>query len=106
MQAPILRSMRTPCVYLLASRRLGTIYCGVTSDLVRRAWEHRCDFVAGFTRAYGVHRLVWYELHGSMYEAISREKRIKEWQRAWKVELIEATNPGWVDLYPLLSPLD
>ncbi len=98
--------MRIPCVYLLASRRHGTLYCGVTSNLARRAWEHRGDFVPGFTRTHGVHRLVWYEMHGSMIAAIEREKHIKAWKRAWKIALIEATNPQWTDLAATLSPLD
>jgi putative endonuclease len=99
-------SMRVPCVYLLANQRYGTLYCGVTSDLVRRIWEHRNEVVAGFTRCHDVHRLVWFELHGTMIDAIEREKRIKKWRRAWKVNLIEATNPNWLDLYPNLSPID
>ena len=91
--------MREPCVYLLASHYQGTLYCGVTSDLVRRVWEHRSDFVAGFTRQYRVHQLVWYEQHATMEHAIAREKAIKEWKRAWKVRLIERANPHWIDLY-------
>jgi putative endonuclease len=94
-----------PCVYLLASQRYGTLYCGVTSDLVRRIWEHREDAVPGFTRKHGVHRLVWFELHGSMLEAIAREKRIKAWRRAWKINLIEQGNPNWLDLFPNLLPV-
>jgi putative endonuclease len=100
------RAMRVPCVYLLASQPYGTLYCGVTSDLVRRVWEHRGGFVPGFTREYAVHRLVWFELHGTMHAAIAREKRIKDWRRAWKFNLIEATNPHWADLYSSLSPID
>ncbi|MFI9653571.1 GIY-YIG nuclease family protein [Guyparkeria sp. GHLCS8-2] len=91
--------MKQPCVYLLASRRHGTLYIGVTSDLVQRAWQHRNDLVAGFTRRYGIHTLVWYEMHPTMEGAIAREKAIKKWQRAWKVELIEGFNPDWQDLY-------
>ena len=86
-------------VYILCSKRNGTLYIGVTSDLVRRIWEHRNDLVEGFTKRYGVHRLVWYELHKSMESAIQREKRLKEWRRTWKLELIERTNPDWEDLY-------
>ena len=89
-----------PCVYLLASKRNGTIYCGVTSDLITRIFQHRENLVAGFTRKYHVHTLVWYEFHTTMPEAIAREKNIKEWKRAWKLELIEASNPYWLDLYP------
>lgn len=91
--------MREPCVYLLSSQYRGTLHTGVTSDLIKRVWQHKSDFVAGFTRKYGVHHLVWYELHATMHEAIAREKAIKEWKRAWKVELIEKGNPQWRDLY-------
>jgi putative endonuclease len=98
--------MRTPCVYLLASQHYGTLYCGVTSDLVQRIWQHRNDVVPGFTREYAVHLLVWFELHGTMIDAIEREKRIKTWRRAWKINLIEASNPHWMDLFPHLSVLD
>ncbi|HSB80124.1 MAG TPA: GIY-YIG nuclease family protein [Candidatus Methylomirabilis sp.] len=91
-----------PAVYILASRRNGTLYIGVTSDLVKRIWEHRNNMVEGFTKRYGVHQLVWYELHDNMEAAIQREKRLKDWKRAWKLELIETTNPGWRDLYQTL----
>ena len=94
--------MKQPCVYLLASRRNGTLYVGVTSDLVKRIWEHRNHVVAGFTQKYGVDKLVWYEPHASMESAIQREKSIKEWKRVWKMNLIEKTNPEWVDLYETL----
>lgn len=88
-----------PCVYILASKRNGTLYVGVTSDLVKRAWEHKNDFVEGFTKRYSVHDLVWYEVHETMASAIAREKTIKAWKRAWKMELIEKSNFGWRDLY-------
>jgi putative endonuclease len=91
--------LKQPCVYLLASRRNGTLYVGVTSDVVKRVWEHKEDFVDGFTKRYAVHTLVWYELHESMEVAIRREKVIKEWKRRWKLELIEKQNPEWRDLY-------
>ncbi|MDG4866474.1 GIY-YIG nuclease family protein [Guyparkeria sp. 1SP6A2] len=91
--------MKQPCVYLLASRRNGTLYVGVTSDLVKRVWQHRNDLVEGFTRRYGVHTLAWYETHPTMEGAIAREKAIKKWNRAWKIRLIEAFNPDWRDLY-------
>jgi putative endonuclease len=94
--------VKQPCVYLLASRRNGTLYVGVTSDLIKRIWEHRNHVVAGFTKKYGVDKLVWYEPHVSMESAIQREKTIKEWKRAWKLNLIEKTNPDWVDLYETL----
>jgi len=88
-----------PCVYILASGRNETLYIGVTSDLVKRVWEHKNEVVAGFTEKYGVHTLVWYEQHETMESAISREKAIKAWKRAWKLELIEKSNPEWEDLY-------
>jgi putative endonuclease len=94
--------MKQPCVYILASRRNGTLYVGVTSKLVKRVWEHRNHVVEGFTKRYHVIHLVWYELHETMQSAIRREKAIKEWKRAWKLELIEKVNPGWVDLYESL----
>ena len=88
-----------PCVYILANYRNGTLYVGVTSDLGRRVWEHRADVVEGFSKRYAVHRLVYAEFHTTMAEAILREKRIKKWRRAWKLELIEKVNPAWRDLY-------
>ena len=88
-----------PCVYLMASRKYGTLYVGVTSNLPERAWQHREGIIAGFTKKYGVKLLVYYELHATMEAAIVREKQIKEWRRAWKVELIESMNPEWRDLY-------
>lgn len=90
---------KQPCVYLLASKRNGTLYVGVTSDLVKRVWEHKNHVVDGFTKQYGVGQLVWYEVHETMESAIQREKAIKEWQRAWKLKLIEKFNPDWKDLY-------
>ena len=91
---------RFPCAYILASHERGTLYVGVSSDLVQRIWQHKNDMVEGFTRRYSVHTLVWYELHGTMESAITREKQIKAWKRSWKIELIESTNPEWRDLYP------
>ena len=90
---------KQPAVYILASKRNGTLYTGVTSNLVKRVWEHKNDMVEGFTKRYSVHRLVWYELHESMESAILKEKRIKEWKRIWKLQLIESDNPNWQDLY-------
>ena len=87
-----------PCVYILASRRNGTLYIGVTSDLARRVWQHRSGAVSGFVRNY-VHRLVYVEFHETMADAILREKRMKKWRRKWKLELIEHHNPQWCDLY-------
>jgi len=91
---------KRPAVYILASKRNGTLYIGVTFDLVKRVWEHKSNAVEGFTKRYGVHRLVWYELHETMDSAIEREKQVKEWKRQWKLKLIEDTNPNWQDLYP------
>ena len=91
--------MKTPCVYILSSKRNGTLDTGVTSNLVQRVWEHKSDFVEGFTKRYGVHDLVWYEVHATMESAITREKALKKWNRAWKLELIEKSNPAWKDLY-------
>jgi putative endonuclease len=90
-------------VYLLASKPYGTLYVGVTSDLVGRVWRHQEKAVSGFTAKYGVDHLVWFESHDTIEEAIRREKRIKEWQRDWKINLIERDNPRWIDLYPSLS---
>ncbi len=91
---------RLPCVYLLASKRNGTLYTGVTSNLLKRTWEHKQHVVEGFTKKYGVDRPVWYEVHETMESAITREKAIKNWKRAWKIKIIEAINPQWRDLYP------
>lgn len=90
---------KRPAVYILASKRNGTLYIGVTSDLVKRVWEHKNNMVEGFSKRYSVHQLVWYELHGSMESAILREKRLKDWKRSWKLNLIERMNPHWQDLY-------
>jgi putative endonuclease len=95
---------RTYFVYILASRRNGTLYIGVTNDLVKRVWEHRSGLVDGFTRKYGVKRLVWFESTPDVLAAITREKQIKKWNRAWKIELIERKNPEWSDLYEGLTP--
>jgi putative endonuclease len=91
---------RIPCVYILASQLNGTLYTGVTSNLTKRIWEHQNNVVRGFTRKYDVHRLVWYEVHENMESAIQREKRIKKWNREWKIRMIEKVNPLWRDLYP------
>ena len=87
-----------PTCYILASKRNGTLYVGVTSNLVQRIWQHRAGSVPGFTRDYGVKLLVWFEQLGTMELAIQREKRIKKWNRAWKLALIEKVNPDWDDL--------
>lgn len=89
---------RTYFVYVLASRRNGTLYIGVTNDLARRVHEHQAGAVPGFTRRYGVRELVWFETHSDITEAIAREKQLKGWNRAWKLKLIESVNPTWADL--------
>ncbi len=91
--------VRNPTVYILASKRNGTLYVGVTSDPVKRLWEHRHCGLDGFTKKYQVHALVYLEQHDRMEEAILREKQIKKWNRAWKIRLIEKANPEWRDLY-------
>ncbi len=91
--------MKNYFVYILASKRNGTLYIGVTNDLLRRAYEHKNDLVEGFTKKYGVHMLVYYEQCDSAESAIQREKRLKFWHRKWKIRLIEETNPEWKDLY-------
>jgi putative endonuclease len=91
-------------VYLLASKSYGTLYVG-TSDLLRRICEHKNEVVPGFAKKYGLHRLVWLEVHESREAALRREKQIKEWKRDWKINLIERENRHWVDLYPTLSHL-
>ncbi len=90
---------RNPSVYILASKRNGTLYTGVTSDVPRRVWRHKQDEIPSFTKKHGVHILVWCEMHETMKVAITREKQIKEWKRTWKLELIESGNPEWRDLY-------
>ena len=90
--------MKQPCVYMMASKRNGTLYIGVTSNLLQRVWYHKQGLVEGFTKRYGVHTLVWYEPHETMVAAIGREKALKEWKRSWKLELIEKHNPDWQDL--------
>ena len=91
-------------VCLLSSRPNGTLYVGSARDLLRRVWEHKLKVVPGFTRKYGVDRLVWFEQHESLESAYMRERQIKEWKRAWKIQLIEADNPQWIDLYSSLVP--
>src|SRR5579871_2920309 len=90
-------------VYLLASDTHGTLYIGVTSDIVRRVYEHKTKAVAGFTKRYSVDRLVWFQIHDVALAAIAREKELKKWRRAWKIRLIEEANPHWTDLYPTLA---
>jgi putative endonuclease len=90
---------RQSYVYLLASKPYGTLYIGVTADLLQRVWQHREKVADGFTKRYGVTQLVWYEVHEDIMAAITREKQLKEWKRAWKIELIQKTNPYWRDLF-------
>jgi putative endonuclease len=91
-------------VYILASKRNGTLYVGLTDDLVKRVWQHRNNLIPGFTTAHGVKTLVWYEAHDSRESAFTRERQMKKWNRAWKLELIEKGNPAWCDLWDELSP--
>jgi putative endonuclease len=89
-----------PAIYILASHRRGTLYVGVTSDLIQRIWQHKNNLVQGFTQQYGVHALVYFEMHATMNDAISREKQLKAGSRMKKIALIEEGNPAWHDLYP------
>jgi putative endonuclease len=91
-------------VYILASQHYGTLYVGSTNNLARRVWEHKTKAIPGFTTKYGVDRLVWFEVHETLEGALVRERQIKRWKRDWKINLIEAQNPYWVDLFPTLSP--
>ena len=89
-------------VYTLASKKNGTLYIGITNDLRRRVYEHKNDLIPGFTQEYQVHKLVYFEIHSDVNQAILREKRLKKWKREWKIELIEKSNPEWIDLYESL----
>ncbi|MBU1172494.1 MAG: GIY-YIG nuclease family protein [Proteobacteria bacterium] len=91
--------MKTYYVYILASKRNGTLYIGVTGDLVKRVYQHKHDFTEGFTKKYGVHLLVYYEHTHNVEAALNREKQLKTWRRQWKIDLIETMNPEWEDLY-------
>ena len=90
---------KQPCIYIMASKRNGVLYVGVTARLFDRVAIHKQDLVEGFTKKYAVHRLVYYELHETLPEAFLRETRLKKWKRAWKVRLIESMNPEWIDLF-------
>jgi putative endonuclease len=94
-----MRFRKQPAVYILASYKNGTLYIGVTSDLLKRIWQHKNDVLGGFTQSYNVHLLVYYEIHETMDSAIRREKQLKEWHREWKIRLIQLVNPNWRDLY-------
>ena len=97
--------MKAPVLYILASAKNGTLYIGVTSDLIKRIWQHKNNIIAGFTKKYNVHTLVYFEQHQEMMEAIKREKQLKKWNRSWKINLIEKNNPYWDDLYDgLIDP--
>ena len=91
--------MKEYYVYMMASKKNGTLYTGVTSNIIKRVWEHKSGFVPGFTKKYKVDRLVYFEEHGDIMEAIKREKNIQSWKRLWKIRLIEEENPNWYDLY-------
>ena len=95
---PDMREERHPCTYILASKRHGTLYIGVTSNLIKRLWQHRTGSIPGFTTRYRVHNLVYFELFDAMDLAITREKQLKNWHRQWKINLITAANPDWADL--------
>ena len=97
------KDMKPYYIYILASQRNGTLYIGMTNDLVRRVWEHKNDMIDGFTKKYAVHMLAWYEIADSPMAAITREKQLKAWKRAWKLRLIEEMNPNWRDLYEDLT---
>ncbi|OHE78960.1 MAG: GIY-YIG nuclease [Verrucomicrobia bacterium RIFCSPHIGHO2_12_FULL_41_10] len=94
--------MKYPVVYILASHRNGTLYKGVTGNLIRRVWEHKENLLDGFTKKYHVHRLVYFESHGDFQSAFAREREIKTWKRLWKTKLIKQVNPTWEDLYETL----
>jgi putative endonuclease len=91
--------MKQPAIYILASHKRGTLYVGVTSDIVKRVYQHKNNLIDGFTKQYSTHTLVHYELFDDMYQAIKREKQLKKWKRVWKLELIEVNNSSWNDLY-------
>ncbi|WP_456393832.1 GIY-YIG nuclease family protein [Nitratifractor sp.] len=97
-----MRRERQPAVYILSNRKHGTLYIGVSSDLPKRIAEHKGHAVEGFSKRYGLNKLVYYELHSDMRSAIEREKRLKKWKRDWKIQLIEENNPQWEDLYDSL----
>src|SRR5262245_42450616 len=96
-------TMKCYCVYIMASKRNGTLYIGITSELPSRVWQHKNSVVKSFTSKYKIHNLVYYEVYGDAYTAIQREKRLKKWNRAWKIKLIEEKNPNWDDLYKNIS---
>jgi len=95
--------VRQPAVYILTNQKEGTLYIGVTSDLVKRIHEHRSHVISGFTHKYNLQSPVYFEMHNDMVSAITREKQLKKWNRQWKIELIEKHNPDWKDLYPLIT---
>ena len=94
-----LKDMKTPCLYIITNKTHGTLYVGVTSDLIQRIWQHKNGLIEGFSKRYGLKMLVWFEQHDSMESAIVRERNVKYWRRDWKIQLIEESNPTWRDLY-------
>ncbi|USD38690.1 GIY-YIG nuclease family protein [Ferrimonas sp. SCSIO 43195] len=94
--------MKQPCVYIITNDRNGTLYIGVTSNLIKRIWEHKNQFIEGFSHSHQLTQLVYFETHQSMYQAITREKQLKHWKREWKIQLIEQENPYWQDLWETL----
>ena len=95
-----IKNMKTPCLYIITNKTRGTLYIGVTSDLVQRIWQHKNGLIEGFSKRYGLKMLVWFERHDSMESAIVRERNVKYWRRDWKIQIIEESNPTWRDLYP------
>jgi len=95
--------MKVAYVYIMTNKRNGTLYTGITSDLINRVWQHKNNIIPGFTAKYKIHKLVYYELHEDIREAIRKEKNIKAWRRKWKLQLIEKLNPNWDDLYDIIA---
>ena len=93
------KAMQQYYVYIMASKKHGTLYIGVTNDIIKRVYQHKNDLLEGFSKKYATHNLVYYEIHGDIINAIQREKRLKKWERQWKINLIEKDNPEWKDLY-------
>ena len=98
--------MKKYYIYILASKRNGTLYIGITDNIARRIYEHRNNLIEGFTKKYGVHRLVYVEAYHYVWDALKREKQLKKWNRAWKIALIEKENPNWADLYETLIGIE
>ncbi|MCU4677323.1 GIY-YIG nuclease family protein [Catenovulum sp. 2E275] len=94
---------KQPCIYILTNKKDGTLYIGVTSDLVKRVWQHKQKLVTGFSNKYNTDKLVYFEMLDDIYQAITREKQIKKWNRSWKINLIQKQNPDWIDLWDLIK---